>query len=112
MQLVSKLFGFLSEYGLSKKIVSDTRINFVLERFETFCRKVIILQVLSSPYQHQNNGQVEAEIKCIKRTVKKYIEAKTDLNLALLQVRSIPVDAVLLRPATVLFNTSVRGLMP
>ena len=55
-----------TEYGIPRKIMSDTGTNFVSDRFRKFCRTINIEQATSSAYHHQSNGQVEACIKFIK----------------------------------------------
>ena len=69
-------------------------------------------QAVSSSYLHQNNEQVEACIKFIKWTIKKCIDAKFDMYIALLQIRSSPLEPGLPSPATLLFNCPIRGVMP
>ena len=71
-----------------------------------------IEQATPSSYHHQINGQVEAYIKFIKHTMKKCIKTNEDIHVALLQIRSIPLEPVLLSPATLLFNNSIQGIMP
>ena len=52
-----------SEYGLSKKIISDAGGNFVSEKFKEFYTKLNIEQAVSSSYHHQSNREV---VTCIK----------------------------------------------
>ena len=65
-----------AEYGLPKKIMSDSGRNFVSDKFRTFCKSLKIQQAFSSSYHHQSNGQVEACIKLVKHTLKKCFESK------------------------------------
>ena len=59
-----------AEYGLPKKIMSDSGGNFISDKFKTFCKSLNIEQAFLSLYHHQSNGQVDACIKCIKHTLK------------------------------------------
>ena len=59
-----------TEYGLPKKIMSDTGAYIISDKFKTFYKSLYIEQSLSSFYYHQSNGQVEACIKFIKHTLK------------------------------------------
>ena len=61
---------FFSEYGLPKKIISDSGNNFISDKFKTFCRSLNKEQTVSSSYYHQRNGQVEACIRFMKQTLK------------------------------------------
>ena len=48
-----------AEYGIPKKIMSDSGGNFVSDKFKTFCKSLNIEQAFSSSYHHQSNGQVK-----------------------------------------------------
>ena len=101
-----------SEYGLSRKIMSDTGANFISEKFEKFCRKLNIECAVSSSYHHKSNGQEEASIKLIKHKIKKCHYTNSDIHLGLMQIRMMPLGPGLPNPATLLFNHPTRGIMP
>ena len=61
-------------------------------------------QATSSSYHHQGNGQGEVCIKLIKYTIKKCTDTKSDIHIALLQIRVFPIESGLQRPTTLLFN--------
>ena len=65
-----------------------------------------------SSYHHQSNDQVEPCIAFIKCTIKIYIDNNQDINLALSQICSTPVEAGLLSLAVMLFNGPIRDLLP
>ena len=69
-----------SEYGLTKKTMSDAGGNFILDKFKTFCKILNIGQAVLSSYHHQSNGQAQACIKFIKWT------PKNDLTLHLTNI--------------------------
>ena len=100
-----------SEFGLPKKIMSDWGGNFTLDKFKWFCKKMIIEQATSLSYHQQNNGQVEACIKFIKHTMKKCIEINNDIHVALLQIKSTPLEPGLPSPASLLFNHPIWSIM-
>ena len=74
--------------------MSDTGGNFISEKFEKFCKKLNIEHAASLSYHHQSNGQMETCIKLVKYTVKKCHDTKSDIHLALLQVRAMPLGPV------------------
>ena len=82
--LAGKLF--FSEYRIPKRIMSDAGGTFISEKFKSFCKNLNIEQAVSSSYHHQSNGQVEACIKFIKCTLKKYFDSRSDPHVALLQI--------------------------
>ena len=49
-----------AEFGLPKKIMSDPGMNFIPDKFKSFCRQLNMEQVITSSYHHQSNGQVKA----------------------------------------------------
>ena len=57
---------FLSEFGYTKKIMSDSGSNFILDECKTFYRRLNIEQAVSSSCHHKSNGKVKVCIKLIK----------------------------------------------
>ena len=47
------------EYGLPRKIMSDSGGNTISDKFTKFCKSLNIEQSFSSSYYHQSNVQVE-----------------------------------------------------
>ena len=92
--------------------MSDVGGNFTSENFEKFCKKLNVTCAALSSYHHQSNGQAEACIKLGKHTMKKCHDIKSDIHLALLQVRMMLLVQGLPSPATLLFNHPTRGIMP
>ena len=75
-----------AEYGIPKKIMSNSGGNFISDKFKTFCKNLNIEQAFSSSYHHQSNGQVEAYIIFAKHTLKKCFDSRSDLYIGLLQI--------------------------
>ena len=92
--------------------MSDAGGYFISEKFKRFCKNLNKQQAVSSSYLHQSNGQVEAYIKFINKTIKKCTDTKSDMHIALLQIRSTPLGQGLPSPARLLFNNPIRGIMP
>ena len=92
-----------SEYGLPRKIMSDASGIFIPGQFLKFCKVLNIECAASSLYHHKGNGQVEACVKLVKCTVKKCCDTISDIHLALLQVRMMPLRPGLSSPATHLY---------
>ena len=72
-------------FGLPKKIISDAGMNFTPEMFRQLSRQMNIQQAITSSYHLQSNGQVDM---------------------------CITFMAGLHSPVTLLFNRSIRGLLP
>ena len=90
----------------------DMGSNFVLDKFQQFCKLVNIEQATLSAYHHQSNGQVEACIKFIKCMFKKCTDSGRDRNMTLLQICMTPLGHGLPSPATLMFNRPLCGIMP
>ena len=84
--LINAVSAIFAEYGIPRKLMSDTGTNFVSEKFRSFCRSINIEQAVSSAYHYQSNGQVKACIKFIKQMFKKCTESGRDKNIALVLV--------------------------
>ena len=59
-----------AEYGIPKRIMSDSGGNFTSEKFKNFCKSLNIEQAVLSAYHHPSNVQVDACIKFVKYTLK------------------------------------------
>ena len=92
--------------------MSDAGTKFVSDRFQQFCKTINIEQAVSLAYHHQSNGQVEACIKFIKCTFEICTDWGRDINMALLQICTMPLGQGLLNPATLMLNRQVLGIMP
>ena len=101
-----------AEYEIPKRIMSDSGINFISEKFKNFCKSLNLEQAVSSSCHHQNNEQVEACIKFVKCTLKKSFDSRTNPHIALLLIPMTPLEQGLPSPATMLTNHLIRGIMP
>lgn len=68
--------------------------------------------VNSSPHYPRSNEFVERQIQTIKNTFRKAKRANEDVELALLVLRTTPIDQKLPSPAELLFNRSVKDTLP
>ena len=102
--LINMVKMIFAEYGIPQKIMSDAGTNFFSDRFQQFCKTINVEQAVSLAYHHQSNGCVEACIKFIKCTFKKCANLGRDINIALLQICTMPLGPGFLSPATLMFN--------
>ena len=92
--------------------MSEAGSNFISDKFKIVCRNLNIELAVSLSYHHQSNGQVEVHIKFIKPTIKKCIDTKSNIHIALLQLKSTLLGPGLLSPAMLLFNHPKTGILP
>ena len=99
---------------LKEHIFIPLRSTEVVQREDSgpWMHDTIIRQAVLSPHNHYSNSQAEACIKFVKqKTMEKCFETSTDINLALLQIRSKPIAPGSPSPATILFNRLIWGLL-
>ena len=75
-------------------------MNFTSDMFRQFCRQMNIEWAIKLLYHYQSNNHMQVCIKVVKHTIKKYLHNKTDINLVLLQKRSVLIGTGLPSPAT------------
>ena len=101
-----------SELGLPDKVISDNGPHFASEQYKNFMKNWGILHVTSSPRYPRSNGFVERQIQTVKNVMKKAKRSNQDIQLALLCLRSTPIDHKLPSPAELLHGRKVRTTIP
>ncbi|XP_054769307.2 uncharacterized protein K02A2.6-like [Lytechinus pictus] len=101
-----------SEQGIPLKIVSDNGPQFSSREYKSFTDQWNIQHVTSSPHYPQSNGLVERAIQTIKSTLKKVKMTGGDPDLALLCLRTTPIDSSLPSPAELLQGRKYRSNLP
>ena len=102
----------LSRYGIAKEIVSDGGPEYIGQEYVNFCKEWDIKHTYSSPEYPESNGLAERTIQTVKRTLKKAMKRKEDLNLAILHLKSSKSTVTGSPPTTMMFNRTVRTLVP
>lgn len=111
-QVITKLKGHFSRYGIPRKFVSDNGPQFASDEFKIFTEHWGIEHVTSSPGHPQANGKAEAAVKIIKGMMKKALSDGTDQYQALLELRNTPRQDFDLSPAQMMFGRQTRSLIP
>ena len=109
-QVKAAKIGF-AELGPPKKIILDVCMNFMSYMFKQCHIQMNIEQSITLSYHHQSNGQLGACIKFVKCTIQKCFD-NNNVNLPLLQIRSMSIGVRIPHPATLLFNIPIRSLLP
>jgi hypothetical protein len=109
IQLTKEVF---QENGIPMKVISDNGPQYHSKEYQKFAADWEFNHVTSSPGFPQSNGFIEQTIRTVKSALKKAREAKTDPHLALLSLRTTPIDASLPSPAEVLNKRKMRDLLP
>ena len=109
--ILTKLKTHLARYGIPQVIISDNA-QFVSEEFQTFTDEYGIEHLTSSPGHSQSNGKAESAVKAAKRLIKKCVKEKSDMHLALLELRNTPMQGMECSPAQLMFQRQTRSTLP
>ena len=101
-----------SEQGIPEKVISDNGPHFSSEAYKSFATDWGFTHVTSSPHFPQSNGFVERAIQTIKRTMTQAKSSGQNINMALLCLRTTPIDSKLPSPAELLCSRKVKSNLP
>ena len=100
-----------SEHGTPEIVTSDNGPHFQ-GHHKTFSEDYGFEHVTSSPHYPRSNGFIESQVKIVKKTLQKAKKSNIDPNIALLCLRSTPIDGQLPSPAELLFGRQVQDNLP
>ena len=93
--------GIISENGIPYKIISDNH-PFNSYEFKEFAKRYGFEVVSSSPEYPRGHGLIERHMQTVKKCMYKCDHSGQDIELALLSLRSTPLDSHLPSPAELL----------
>ena len=96
-QIMKQIF---SEQGIPDVVRSDNGPHYSGQAFHDLAIDLDFQRVTSSPHYPRSNGFVESQVKSTKATPLKAKMTQADPNMALLCLRSTPIDHKLPPPAT------------
>ena len=108
IKAIKKMF---SIHGIPKEVFSDNGPQYVSKNFKYFSKTWDFIHDSSSPEFPQSNGLVEREIQTVKRILLKSEESNEDPYFGLLNLNATPLKNGM-SPAEMMFNRSVRTLLP
>ncbi|XP_063590442.1 uncharacterized protein K02A2.6-like [Penaeus indicus] len=91
-------------------IIADYYSN--SEEFATFASNWELEHITSSPHYPQSNGFIERIIQTVKNTLDKAKRSNKDPDMALLTLRTTPLDSKLPSPAELLNGRKMRSNLP
>ena len=110
--VVLQLKQIFSEQGIPQIVRTDNGPQFNSKEFSEFSSVYGFKHVTSSPHYPRSNGFIESQVKIVKRTLEKVAKDNSDPHLALLYLRSTPVDSKLPSPAQLLQHRSFMDTLP
>ena len=99
-------------HGIPERLYTDNAKYFVSNEFHNFAIEWEFTHITSSPRYPQSNGFIERMVQTIKNTLKKAKQSKMDYQMALLCLRTTPLDNHLPLPAEILYNRKIRTMTP
>ena len=81
-----------SEQGIHKVVRSDNVPHYSGQAFQYFARELGFQKVTSSPHYPRSNGFIESEVKSVKAALLKAKTTHGDPDMALLCLRTTPID--------------------
>lgn len=111
-ETIDYLESIFAIHGIPRTLLTDNAKQFTSLEFKTFQKQWEFNHVTSSPYYPQSNGFIERMVQTVKNCLKKSKETKQNPQLALLALRTTPVDNSLPSPAELLFNRKVQNQIP
>ena len=101
-----------SENGIPSKVLSDNGSHFSAGIYDQFARRWGFELILSSPEYPRGHALIECHVQTIKKCMKKCDKSGYDFDLALLALRSTPLDSHLPSPAELLHGRRFRTTLP
>ena len=109
VRLTKEIF---SEQGVPATVYSDNGSQYSGFEYRRFSEQWEFNHTTSGPHFPQSNGFIERQIQTVKRTLQKAGAAKIDMAMALLILRSTPIDSQLPSPAELLYARKLQGNVP
>ena len=107
--VISIMKQIFSEHGIPSGVVSDNGPQYSSEAFKEFAQQWQFDHITSSPKFPKSNGFIERQIQTIKRALIKDKQTGRDPNLAMLCLRTTPINHNLPSPAELLNNRILRS---
>lgn len=101
-----------ARYGIPKILYTDSGPQYTSKAFWDFKKEWSFEHKITTPKHHQSNGLAERHIQTIKRVLKKIIQERKDIDLALLQCRNTPFNDSNLTPAEIMYRRKVKNIIP
>ena len=88
-----------SDYGIPEEVICDNGKQFTSREYQEFAAKYGFKLTTSSPYHPKGHGFIERQVQTIKNLLNKCDKDGSDPYLALLLLKSTPLDSKTPSPA-------------
>ncbi|CAB3997498.1 Retrovirus-related Pol poly from transposon [Paramuricea clavata] len=110
--IIAILKQIFSEQGIPEVVRSDNGPHYSSKDYREIANEYGFQIVTSSPHYPRSNGYIESQVKTVKAILAKAKKTETDPNIALLCLRSTPIDNTLPSPAELLMKRKLKDNLP
>ncbi|XP_047501218.1 uncharacterized protein K02A2.6-like [Penaeus chinensis] len=110
--VIKGLKNLFSEYRVPEKVYSDNGRQYSSEEFAMFASNWEFEHITSSHHYPQSNRFIERIIQTVKNIIDKAKRSNKDPEMALLTLRTTPLDSKLPSPAELLIGRKMRSNLP
>ena len=110
--VIKHMKSIFEEYGILEKLVTGHDTQFTSSTFGDFSRTYGFEHTTTSPYYPQANRFIERNVQTVKNLLQKCKESGSDPHLAMLCLRTAPVDHHLPSPVELLNNRMYQSNLP
>ena len=96
---LAHLKSIFEEHGIPRKFITGNHTQFTSMLFQVFSSTYGLVHVMTSPYFPQANGFIKRAVQTVKGLLQKCKESGSDPHLAMLCLRSTPLDHNIPSPA-------------
>ena len=109
---IAHMKSVFEEFGIPEKLITAHDTQFTSNEFQKFANTYGFTHSKTSPYYSQANGFIERHVQTVKRLFQKCKESNTDPHMAMLILRSTPLDHNLPSPAELLNSRVYKSNIP
>ena len=110
--VIAHMKSIFEEHGIPSKLVTGNDTQFTSSSFAEFRKSYGFEHVTTSPYYLQANGFIERNVQTVKNLLQKCKESGSDPHLAMLCLRTTPIDHHLPSPAEMLNSRVYQSNLP
>ena len=110
--VIAHMKSIFEEHGIPSKLVTGNDTQFTSSSFQEFSKQYGFEHVTTSPYYPQANGFIERNVQTVKNLLQKCKESGSDPHLAMLCLRTTPINHNLPSPAELLNSRTYQSNLP
>jgi len=110
--VINHMKGIFDEHGIPDRLISDNGTQYSSEEFKQFAATYGFEHVTSSPLYPRSNGFAERMVQTIKHLFTKAREGGQDPHMAMLCLRTTPLDHQTPSPSELLNGRKYRSNIP